>query len=199
VITLILKNWSNSFSIVTVRAVVKTIVNPFLSFEYYILMSLDLQTKMSSEISKSDEVTLKNREVLLLEDQASVESKVEFTEKGEDHRELVLSNGDINWNCPCLGGMAFGSCGVEFREAFSCFHYSEADPKGQDCIEKFADMHICMEKYPEVREEKKSDSEEASTDKIDEKEERSQETKQITGVSSSQEVAEKVHSVNWSY
>lgn len=36
---------------------------------------------------------------------------------------LILPNGDINWNCPCLGGMATGPCGVEFRDAFSCFHY----------------------------------------------------------------------------
>lgn len=36
---------------------------------------------------------------------------------------LILPSGDINWNCPCLGGMATGPCGVEFREAFSCFHY----------------------------------------------------------------------------
>lgn len=36
---------------------------------------------------------------------------------------LILESGEINWNCPCLGGMATGPCGVEFREAFSCFHY----------------------------------------------------------------------------
>lgn len=36
---------------------------------------------------------------------------------------LILPNGEINWNCPCLGGMATGPCGVSFREAFSCFHY----------------------------------------------------------------------------
>ena len=32
-----------------------------------------------------------------------------------------------------------------FRDAFSCFHYSTADPKGSDCIEKFADMQVCMQ------------------------------------------------------
>lgn len=36
---------------------------------------------------------------------------------------LILPNGEINWNCPCLGGMATGPCGVEFRDAFTCFHY----------------------------------------------------------------------------
>merc|ERR1712156_280976 len=63
---------------------------------------------------------------------------------------LILPNGEINWNCPCLGGMAMGPCGVEFREAFSCFHYSEAEPKGSDCIEKFVGMQECMSAHPEV-------------------------------------------------
>lgn len=45
--------------------------------------------------------------------------------------------GEINWDCPCLGGMAHGPCGEEFKAAFSCFVYSEEEPKGMDCIEKF--------------------------------------------------------------
>lgn len=49
-------------------------------------------------------------------------SKVELPES-EPRPGLILENGDINWNCPCLGGMAIGPCGNEFREAFSCFHY----------------------------------------------------------------------------
>lgn len=27
--------------------------------------------------------------------------------------------GEINWDCPCLGGMADGPCGEEFKKAFS--------------------------------------------------------------------------------
>src|SRR5258708_4508888 len=45
--------------------------------------------------------------------------------------------GEINWDCPCLGGMAHGPCGMEFRAAFSCFVYSEAEPKRMECVEKF--------------------------------------------------------------
>lgn len=45
--------------------------------------------------------------------------------------------GEINWDCPCLGGMAHGPCGEEFKAAFSCFVYSNEEPKGIDCIEKF--------------------------------------------------------------
>ncbi|KAH3971674.1 mitochondrial import inner membrane translocase TIM40 [Parastagonospora nodorum] len=58
--------------------------------------------------------------------------------------------GEINWDCPCLGGMATGPCGEQFKAAFSCFVYSEEEPKGMDCIDKFKDMQNCFREYPEV-------------------------------------------------
>ncbi|KAK6512981.1 Oxidoreductase [Arthrobotrys conoides] len=58
--------------------------------------------------------------------------------------------GEINWDCPCLGGMAHGPCGEEFREAFSCFVFSKEEPKGVDCIEKFKGMQTCFQQYPEI-------------------------------------------------
>ncbi|CCC12673.1 hypothetical protein SMACR_05634 [Sordaria macrospora] len=58
--------------------------------------------------------------------------------------------GEINWDCPCLGGMAHGPCGEEFKEAFSCFVYSKEEPKGMDCIDKFSHMQDCFRKYPEI-------------------------------------------------
>ncbi|KAL2076531.1 hypothetical protein ACEWY4_027870 [Coilia grayii] len=67
----------------------------------------------------------------------------------EDHG-LILPNGDINWNCPCLGGMASGPCGQQFKEAFSCFHYSKEEVKGSDCVENFRNMQECMQRYPEL-------------------------------------------------
>lgn len=63
---------------------------------------------------------------------------------------LILPDGSINWNCPCLGGMSTGPCGVEFRDAFSCFHYSESEPKGIDCYDAFKNMNNCMSKYPSL-------------------------------------------------
>lgn len=58
--------------------------------------------------------------------------------------------GEINWDCPCLGGMAHGPCGTQFREAFSCFVFSEQEPKGIDCVEKFKAMQDCFREHPEV-------------------------------------------------
>lgn len=58
--------------------------------------------------------------------------------------------GEINWDCPCLGGMADGPCGEQFKEAFSCFVYSKEEPKGVDCIEKFKAMQDCFREHPDV-------------------------------------------------
>ncbi|KAK0513660.1 hypothetical protein JMJ35_004024 [Cladonia borealis] len=58
--------------------------------------------------------------------------------------------GVINWDCPCLGGMAHGPCGEQFREAFSCFVYSKEEPKGMDCIPHFKTMQDCFREHPEI-------------------------------------------------
>ncbi|KAK0736162.1 hypothetical protein B0T21DRAFT_366421 [Apiosordaria backusii] len=58
--------------------------------------------------------------------------------------------GEINWDCPCLGGMAHGPCGEEFKAAFSCFVYSKEEPKGIECIDKFQGMQTCFKQYPEI-------------------------------------------------
>ncbi|POS71684.1 mitochondrial intermembrane space import and assembly protein 40 [Diaporthe helianthi] len=58
--------------------------------------------------------------------------------------------GEINWDCPCLGGMAHGPCGEEFKAAFSCFVYSNEEPKGIECVEKFQGMQDCFRKYPDI-------------------------------------------------
>ena len=72
-------------------------------------------------------------------------------EDEEDEMEgLIKANGEINWDCPCLQGMAYGPCGEQFKAAFSCFHYSEVEPKGSDCIPQFRDMQECFVKYPEI-------------------------------------------------
>lgn len=68
----------------------------------------------------------------------------------DDEPGLILPNGEINWSCPCLGGMASGPCGTQFRDAFSCFHHSTAEPKGSDCFENFRKMQDCMACYPEL-------------------------------------------------
>jgi intermembrane space import and assembly protein 40 len=45
--------------------------------------------------------------------------------------------------------MAKGPCGEEFKTAFSCFVFSEAEPKGSDCISAFQAMQTCFQEFPE--------------------------------------------------
>lgn len=83
-----------------------------------------------------------------------------------EEQGLILPNGDINWNCPCLGGMASGPCGEQFKSAFSCFHYSTEEIKGSDCVDQFRAMQECMQKYPDLypQEDETEEKEKSSKD-----------------------------------
>lgn len=69
--------------------------------------------------------------------------------------------GEINWDCPCLGGMARGPCGEQFKASFSCFVFSTAEPKGADCLDAFRSMQNCFQTYPEYYAEQLGPPEEA--------------------------------------
>ncbi|KAJ5495507.1 Mitochondrial intermembrane space import and assembly protein 40 [Penicillium diatomitis] len=86
-------------------------------------------------------------------DAAAVEINPQVGIDSEEPPESAAFNpetGEINWDCPCLGGMAHGPCGEEFRAAFSCFVYSNEEPKGIECIEKFKGMQDCFRQHPDV-------------------------------------------------
>ena len=61
----------------------------------------------------------------------------EYENEAGEQGAFNPETGEINWDCPCLGGMAHGPCGPEFRAAFSCFVFSKEEPKGMDCIDRF--------------------------------------------------------------
>jgi intermembrane space import and assembly protein 40 len=71
------------------------------------------------------------------ESEDSPEGIQDLEEEADGQGAFNPETGEINWDCPCLGGMAHGPCGEEFKAAFSCFVYSKEEPKGMDCIEKF--------------------------------------------------------------
>lgn len=108
----------------------------------------------------------KDKVMFMSKEELAEPSKIELT-SSEPAPGLILDNGDINWNCPCLGGMATGPCGVEFREAFSCFHYSEADPKGSDCYDAFSTMQSCFAKYPTVYNKSNTGDDDDDDDELD--------------------------------
>ncbi|KAI0093391.1 hypothetical protein BDY19DRAFT_923496 [Irpex rosettiformis] len=113
-----------------------------------------LPTTQDSTPSFSSDVEVVPAEVLKKAEEAE-----ELTEaaQAEGHTEEQGSGGafnpvtgEINWDCPCLGGMAHGPCGMQFREAFSCFVFSEKEPKGIECVEKFKAMQDCFREHPDV-------------------------------------------------
>lgn len=72
-----------------------------------------------------------------VEDEEESQPDARLQDHDESQAAFNPETGEINWDCPCLGGMAYGPCGEEFRAAFSCFVYSKEEPKGMDCIDKF--------------------------------------------------------------
>lgn len=88
------------------------------------------------------------------------ELEAEASQQGAFNEET----GEINWDCPCLGGMADGPCGEQFKAAFSCFVYSKEEPKGVDCIEHFKNMQNCFREHPDVYGAELEDDEQASVD-----------------------------------
>lgn len=99
---------------------------------------------------------------------------------------LILPDGNINWNCPCLGGMATGPCGIEFREAFTCFQYSKAEAKGSDCLDKFGIMNECMQQYPKLYAKKEAENMYPLDDDSEEIEPSNSSSKTMESVQSSQ-------------
>ncbi|OMH81278.1 Mitochondrial intermembrane space import and assembly protein 40 [Zancudomyces culisetae] len=81
-----------------------------------------------------------------------MEIEMSATNESREQEEVSAFNeetGEINWDCPCLGGMAHGTCGEEFKAAFSCFVYSTGEPKGMECIDAFQAMQDCFRAHPE--------------------------------------------------
>ncbi|KAF9982662.1 Oxidoreductase [Mortierella antarctica] len=88
------------------------------------------------------------------------------SDNGDQSAAFNPETGEINWDCPCLGGMAKPPCGEAFKEAFSCFVFSTSEPKGFDCVEKFQAMQECFKAHPDVYGDEldKDDDDEAEED-----------------------------------
>jgi ATP-dependent RNA helicase DHX57 len=67
--------------------------------------------------------------------------------------------------------MAQGPCGEQFKAAFSCFVFSEAEPKGLDCVEKFKGMQDCFRLHHDVYGDEIDDDDEEEDEKASVKEE----------------------------
>uniref|UniRef100_A0A8C2AXH3 Coiled-coil-helix-coiled-coil-helix domain containing 4b n=1 Tax=Cyprinus carpio TaxID=7962 RepID=A0A8C2AXH3_CYPCA len=96
----------------------------------------------------------KDRVIFVTKEEHEIPSTVKLVEEdtNEDHevKGLILPSGEINWDCPCLGGMASGACGEQFKTLFTCFHFSQEEVKGSDCLEQFRSVQKCFRQHPEL-------------------------------------------------
>jgi hypothetical protein len=103
-----------------------------------------------------------------MSDASQPEASPQQTEEGQKGA-FDPETGEINWDCPCLGGMADGPCGEQFKAAFSCFVFSEAEPKGMDCVEFFREMQKCFQEHPDVYADELKDDEAEAEERIESK------------------------------
>merc|ERR1711988_817281 len=109
----------------------------------------------------------KDRYIFVTEEDHNEPAKAIFDDDDLDDERpgLIKENGEINWDCPCLGGMATGPCGPQFREAFSCFHFSEEEPKGSECYDQFKTMQDCMLSHGDLYDKYNKDDDDEEEDK----------------------------------
>jgi intermembrane space import and assembly protein 40 len=93
------------------------------------------QVKAAAEAEQQN--LARSQAVSAEEDSEPPRTPQEYEDEAGQQGAFNPETGEINWDCPCLGGMAHGPCGENFREAFSCFVFSKEEPKGMDCIDKF--------------------------------------------------------------
>lgn len=101
----------------------------------------DKRRREAQQAAEEKEKERLAREALAADENAETgegeEGMGDLEQEADSQGAFNPETGEINWDCPCLGGMAHGPCGEEFRAAFSCFVYSNEEPKGVECIEKF--------------------------------------------------------------
>ena len=66
--------------------------------------------------------------------------------------QLVQPDGTLNWDYvpPCFDDVKDTPCWESFKVAYSCTHYSEAVPKGIDCLGDFKEFMACVSEHPDM-------------------------------------------------
>ncbi|KAJ1666087.1 Oxidoreductase [Coemansia sp. RSA 1813] len=126
-----------------------------------------MSTERDHHTTATTEASTESVEITSSVDTAELTNESKEESKGESQSEAFdPETGEINWDCPCLGGMAHGTCGEEFKTAFSCFVYSEEEPKGMDCIDAFKAMQDCFRAHPEEYANEIAEEEEEDNDNV---------------------------------
>lgn len=156
----------NFVPLLTVSACAITSASMYYYFTNRIKNESEQKSKPESPVIEvieviEEQIPLENGEIAeVVEEVVSTIPAGELEQEAEQQGAFNEETGEINWDCPCLGGMASGPCGEEFKTAFSCFIYSKEEPKGIECIENFKNMQDCFRRYPEVYSDELRDEEE---------------------------------------
>eukprot|EP00116_Pleurobrachia_bachei_P019339 sb/3479601/ len=105
----------------------------------------------TEEVPAKEEVAETEEDAALREANGAVAAEIDSS---DPYASAVSETGEINWECPCLVGLATeGPCIEEFKAAFSCWLYSTSDQeggsKGDDCHDNFLTMTVCMSENEE--------------------------------------------------
>lgn len=104
-----------------------------------------------------DRIVFASREEVSTPSQATIAQEEEEIYDGPTG--FVQPNGDLNFGCPCVGGLHAGPCGYEMREFLSSNYYhskDKEDPRGQGCDDKLDTMMSCIQKHADYYREKMS-------------------------------------------
>ncbi|XP_048771108.1 mitochondrial intermembrane space import and assembly protein 40-like [Ostrea edulis] len=96
-----------------------------------------------------EEITAPSEAIIALDEEEIHDGPIGF----------VQPNGELNFGCPCVGGLHAGPCGYEMREFLSCNFYNSKDnndPRGQNCDDKLETMMTCIQKHADYYKEKMS-------------------------------------------
>ncbi|KAJ1514241.1 Oxidoreductase [Coelomomyces lativittatus] len=116
-------------------------------------MSFSSSPFLNTETHPKDEVHVMTKHEFMQPEPVTSSSSTSPT----TYEGAITPTGEINWDCPCLQGMAHGPCGPSFRTAFSCFVYSTEEPKGMECLVPFQAMQECFKAHPEIYSEELSE------------------------------------------
>ncbi|GMG20384.1 unnamed protein product [Ambrosiozyma monospora] len=169
-------NYTKNF--ILVAGITTTAALSFYSISHLSNDSKSSKVALEAKAEKSTEVKPEQEQ----EQKPAPQGEEQPAKEGEEGPQAYdPETGEINWDCPCLGGMAHGPCGEEFKAAFSCFVYSKEEPKGIECIEKFKAMQNCFREHPDVySEELRDDEEYNANDKESAELQKSIEQKELT-------------------
>lgn len=113
----------------------------------------------------------KDRIVFVTKEEMSTPSEAMIAMDEEEVHDgpvgFVQPNGELNFGCPCVGGLHAGPCGYEMREFISCNFYNsqdKEDPRGHECDDKMYAMMQCIDKHEEYYKHKMSSDPEDEDD-----------------------------------